>query len=70
MEDPYLRERASDVEGLGKRVLGYLQQTSEQKKPLPKRIVLLGENLSAERFSPSNTMRFGSGFFCSLVCCK
>ena len=47
MEDPYLRERASDVEGLGKRVLGYLQQTSEKKGPLPKRIVLIGEDLSA-----------------------
>ena len=47
MEDPYLRERASDVEGLGKRVLGYLQQTDGQKKSLPRRIVLLGENLSA-----------------------
>ena len=47
MEDPYLRERASDVEGLGKRVLGYLQQTDERRKPLPRRIVLVGENLSA-----------------------
>ena len=47
MEDPYLRERASDVEGLGKRVLGYLQKTDGQIKPLPKRIVLVGENLSA-----------------------
>ncbi len=47
MEDPYLRERASDVEGLGKRVLGYLQETDEHKKPLPRRIVLVGENLSA-----------------------
>jgi len=47
MEDPYLRERASDVEGLGKRVLGYLQQTGGQKGPLPKRVVLVGENLSA-----------------------
>ena len=47
MEDPYLRERASDVEGLGKRVLGYLQKTGGKKKTLPRRIVLVGENLSA-----------------------
>jgi phosphotransferase system enzyme I (PtsP) len=47
MEDPYLRERAADVEGLGKRVLAYLQQTGKQKKPLPRRVVLVGENLSA-----------------------
>ena len=47
MEDPYLRERASDVEGLGKRVLGYLQQSGKQKKLLPRRIILVGENLSA-----------------------
>jgi len=47
MEDSYLRERAVDVEGLGKRVLGYLQQTDRQQAPLPRRIVLVGENLSA-----------------------
>ena len=47
MDDPYLRERAADVEGLGKRVLGYLLATNRKEAPLPRRIVLVGEDLSA-----------------------
>ena len=47
MDDPYLRERAADVEGLGKRVLGYLLATNRREAPLPRRIVLVGEDLSA-----------------------
>ena len=47
MDDPYLRERAADVDGLGKRVLSYLVATNRQEIPLPRRIVLVGEDLSA-----------------------
>jgi phosphotransferase system enzyme I (PtsP) len=47
MEDTYLRERAADVNDLGKRVLGYLQSKDREKAPLPRRIVLVGEDLSA-----------------------
>ena len=47
MEDTYLRERAADVNDLGKRVLGYLQAKDREKVPLPRRIVLVGEDLSA-----------------------
>ncbi|HAZ80292.1 MAG TPA: phosphoenolpyruvate-protein phosphotransferase PtsP [Porticoccaceae bacterium] len=47
MEDSYLRERAADVRDLGRRVLGYLQTTEREKEPLPRRIVLVGEDLSA-----------------------
>jgi len=47
MDDPYLRERAADVYDLGKRVLGYLLATNKQENPLPRRIVLIGEDLSA-----------------------
>ena len=47
MDDSYLRERAADVEGLGKRVLGYLLATHREEAPLPRRIVLVGEDLSA-----------------------
>ena len=35
MEDTYLRERAADVNDLGKRVLGYLQAKDREKAPLP-----------------------------------
>lgn len=47
MDDPYLRERAADVYDLGKRVLGYLLATDKQENPMPRRIVLIGEDLSA-----------------------
>ena len=47
MEDPYLRERAADVNDLGKRVLGYLQTSKKQEVPMPRRVVLVGEDLSA-----------------------
>ena len=47
MDDPYLRERAADVNDLGKRVLGYLQRNEQKSLPLPRRIILVGEDLSA-----------------------
>ncbi len=47
MEDPYLRERAADVNDLGKRVLGYLQTSRKKEQPIPRRVVLVGEDLSA-----------------------
>ena len=47
MDDPYLRERAADVDGLGKRVLSYLVATERKKVSLPRRIILVGEDLSA-----------------------
>ena len=47
MDDPYLRERAADVNDLGKRVLGYLQRNENQSRALPRRIILVGEDLSA-----------------------
>ena len=47
MDDPYLRERAADVDGLGKRVLSYLMASHREEIALPRRIVLVGEDLSA-----------------------
>jgi phosphotransferase system enzyme I (PtsP) len=47
MDDPYLRERAADVNDLGKRVLGYLQSHDKKTVPLPRRVILVGEDLSA-----------------------
>jgi phosphotransferase system enzyme I (PtsP) len=47
MDDPYLRERAADVNDLGKRVLGYLQSNDRKTLPMPRRVVLVGEDLSA-----------------------
>ena len=47
MEDVYLRERASDVRDLGRRILMCLQRGSRKAPPYPERTVLVGEEISA-----------------------
>lgn len=47
MQDPYLRERASDVYDLGGRVLGYLQESEEQITEYPENSILIGRELTA-----------------------
>ena len=47
MENPYLRERATDVRDLGRRVLGYLQQQQLEEKHYPENTILIGEELAA-----------------------
>ncbi len=47
MHDPYLRERAADVRDLGRRVLGYLQQSSDTVKEYPDDTILIGDELTA-----------------------
>ena len=51
MTDSYLRERASDLEDLGRRVLSYLQETEAKRTVFPDNIVLVGEDLSAASFA-------------------
>jgi len=51
MTDSYLRERASDLEDLGRRVLSYLQETETKRTVFPDNIVLVGEDLSAASFA-------------------
>ncbi len=46
MEDPYLRERASDVKGLGKRVLMHLLDDKKVKPKYPKGTILVGEDIT------------------------
>ena len=47
MEDPYLRERASDVRDLGRRVLAHLQQSQPREIEYPDNTILIGEELAA-----------------------
>ncbi len=47
MDNAYLRERASDVRDLGRRVLGHLQQLQHEEKHYPKNTILIGEELAA-----------------------
>lgn len=47
MEDIYLRERASDIRDLGRRILMHLQSDSPRKVEYPNQTVLVGEEVSA-----------------------
>ena len=46
MDDDYLRERASDVKDLGRRLLPYLQQAQQQSLVYPDNTILVSEELS------------------------
>ncbi len=47
MDDPYLRERATDIRDLGRRVLSYLQEESERQAiELPENAILVADELS------------------------
>jgi phosphotransferase system enzyme I (PtsP) len=47
MEDPYLRERASDIRDLGRRILAELQQTNTQVRTFEDATVLVAEEVTA-----------------------
>lgn len=47
MNDPYLRERATDLRDLGRRVLAYLQESNRKTRVYPDKAVLIGEELTA-----------------------
>ena len=46
MDDAYLRERASDVRDLGRRLLAYLQEERKQQQTYPENTILVAEELS------------------------
>ena len=46
MDDDYLRERASDVKDLGRRLLSYLQEAHQQTLVYPDNTILVSEELS------------------------
>ena len=47
MDDPYLRERATDIRDLGRRVLAELQQTNTQDRNFADSTVLVAEEVTA-----------------------
>ncbi len=47
MDDIYLRERASDVRDLGRRILMHLQQGMTDRTPYPEETILVGDEVSA-----------------------
>ncbi len=46
MDDAYLRERASDVKDLGRRLLAYLQEERQQTLADPDNTILVSEELT------------------------
>ena len=46
MEDAYLKERATDVEDLGLRVLAYLQDIGARERDFPEKTILVGEQIT------------------------
>jgi phosphotransferase system enzyme I (PtsP) len=51
MDDPYLRARAEDIRGLGRRVLLRLQSRTVSPRQYPEQCVLLGEEISIARIA-------------------
>jgi len=51
MEDPYLRERASDVRDLGRRILQHLQSIHPAQRTFDANTILVGEDLSASQLA-------------------
>ncbi|PCJ48631.1 MAG: phosphoenolpyruvate--protein phosphotransferase [Gammaproteobacteria bacterium] len=47
MDDPYLRERATDILDLGRRVLSHLQQKNLALKNFPKRTILISDQVTS-----------------------
>ncbi|MCP8688935.1 phosphoenolpyruvate--protein phosphotransferase [Marinobacterium sedimentorum] len=46
MEDPYLRERASDIRDLGRRVLAYMQEAAPKQIDYPDNTILVADELT------------------------
>lgn len=47
MDDPYLRERGTDIRDLGQRVLNHLLENEQRHYKLPEQVVLVAENVTA-----------------------
>jgi phosphotransferase system enzyme I (PtsP) len=51
MEDSYLRERASDIRDLGRRILTHMQSTPAESVVFSAKTVLVGEDISASQLA-------------------
>jgi phosphotransferase system enzyme I (PtsP) len=57
MQDPYLRERATDIRDLGQRILIHLQQDQPHNLDYPSQTILVGEEISAMQLAEVPTDR-------------
>ncbi len=55
MDDPYLRERADDIQDIGQRILQKLVDKDKKERKYPRRTVLVGENISATDLAEAPT---------------
>lgn len=60
MEDVYLRERASDIRDLGRRILTYLQSDATTETDYPPGSILVGDDLSALELAEVPSRRLGA----------
>ena len=51
MEDPYLRERASDIRDIGRRLLMRLSVGNEDTRSIPEQTILVGHEISATQLA-------------------
>jgi len=51
MDDPYLRERATDLRDIGRRILTHLQSGQRKTEDFPERTILIGEDLTATQLA-------------------
>ena len=67
IEDDYLKERANDIEDLGRRILMHLQETESNtsEKKYPKNTVLVGD-----AFSPSDLIDVPQSQLKGVVCLR
>ena len=59
MDDPYLRERGTDVKDLGVRVLAYMQRIREQRTHYPENTILVGEEITPAMLGAIPVERLG-----------
>ncbi|ANB02384.1 phosphoenolpyruvate--protein phosphotransferase [Ectothiorhodospira sp. BSL-9] len=60
MDDPYLRERASDVRDIGRRILMRLQSHVREPEEFPEHTILLGEDVTATQLAEVPTERLAA----------
>ena len=65
MDDPYLKERSSDVKDLGRRVLAYLQAANTGPRDYPEKAILVGEELTASMLGDVPTEKLAGPCFCA-----